>query len=555
MPQLRPYQSDLLQSVIAEFQRVRGVLMRLATGGGKTVILGAVVKWFVSLPLLALPWHTGVSCVLAHRQELVAQLSMQLAREGIYHDVIAADGTRRDVVRQHMEELGRNFVLAGANAKVASVDTLVRQLDEPWVARVGLFIPDEGHHVLQGNKWGKVVAAMPLARILMPSATPTRADGKGLGSHAHGYADVMVAGPSQRWLIDSGYLTPYRLIIPENRVDLSSVKLNSEGDFSQRAAAAAVEKAQITGDVVATYLKFARGKRGVTFAVDVEHAVEIAAAYRAAGVPAEAVSGKTPDTLRRKFIRMLRTGELLQLVNCDLFGEGFDLPAIEVISMARPTQSFALYAQQFGRALRILEGKAEAIIIDHVGNIERHNGPPDWRTFWTLDAREQRNSGPSLIKRCPNPECARGYLRELGACPYCDGGVLKAAPTARALPEQVDGNMAEVDPDWIAAKAREIARINGDPVALPVGLAARAGAFAQHKRRRDAADAVRLAMDTWAACQGSAPLDVLNRRFYLKFGTDVMSAQTLSRPEAEDLRGRIEASIVADGFVINEVVQ
>ncbi|MEG0966730.1 MAG: DEAD/DEAH box helicase [Pseudomonas sp.] len=544
MSKLRPYQSDLAEAVKKEWASGhRGVLLQMATGGGKTVVLGHLAAE-----------HRGVGVLIVHRQELVGQLSLQLAREGVYHDFVAPEAVRRDAVKTQMEELGRSFVQSGANWYVAGVDTLVRKTLD-WAHRCTLAIVDEGHHVLRENKWGKSLSMFPSARFLLPTATPCRADGKGLGSHAHGAADVMVKAPSQRWLIDSGYLTPYRLILPESKLDMSSVPIGADGDFNTKAAAREADKAMLYGDAVGTYLKFARGRRAIAFCINVDAATEFAVQLRAAGVRAEMISGSTPGHIRRRVLLDLKRGELDVVTSVDVLGEGVDIPAVEVVLMLRPTQSFALYAQQFGRALRILEGKTEAIIIDHVGNIERHNGPPDWRTFWTLDAREQRNSGPSLIKRCPNPECARGYLRELGACPHCDGGVAKAAPTARALPEQVDGNMAEVDPDWIAAKAREIARINGDPVALPVDLAARAGAFAQHKRRRDAADAVRLAMDTWAACQGAVPLDVLNRRFYLKFGTDVMSAQTLSRPEAEDLRGRIEASIVADGFVINEVVQ
>lgn len=75
-------------------------------------------------------------------------------------------------------------------------------------------------------------------------------------------------------------------------------------------------------------------------------------------------------------LRRFKARELTVLVNVDLFGEGFDLPATEVVSMARPTMSYALYVQQFSLALRLMDGKTEAIIIDHVGNVRRH-GLPD----------------------------------------------------------------------------------------------------------------------------------------------------------------------------------
>jgi DNA repair protein RadD len=109
-------------------------------------------------------------------------------------------------------------------------------------------------------------------------------------------------------------------------------------------------------------------------------------------VPAEVVHSKTPDAVRTRILARFRNREILQLVNVDLFGEGFDLPAIEVVSMARATQSYGLYVQQFGRALRIMDGKTHALIIDHVGNVGRH-GLPDARRIWTLDRRERGARG------------------------------------------------------------------------------------------------------------------------------------------------------------------
>ena len=94
----------------------------------------------------------------------------------------------------------------------------------------------------------------------------------------------------------------------------------------------------VVGDVVEHYKRLAMGKLGVTFASDVETATDIASRFRAEGVPAEVVSGKTPDHLRASILRRFKNREILQLVNVDLFGEGFDLPAIEVVSMARPTR-------------------------------------------------------------------------------------------------------------------------------------------------------------------------------------------------------------------------
>lgn len=539
MSELRPYQEQLEQDVLAAWAAgARGVLMRLATGGGKTVVLGSIVRD-----------HAGKAIVMAHRQELVGQLSLQLAREGVRHDVVANDKVRRECVRQHMDELGRSFIQVGARCRVASVQTLVRR-ELPDAEEITLAVCDEAHHYLRKNTYGKAIDALPNARLLLPTATPTRADGMGLGTHADGYADVMVAGPSMRALIDAGYLTPYRIICPKSDLDLTGVPTGASGEFGQKPLAAAARKSHLVGDVVDHYQRWAAGKTAATFHVDIQAATDTAAAFRARGITAEVLSGKTHGTLRTALMRKYRARELLVLCTVGVLGEGVDVPAMECVIDAQPTQSFANYAQKFGRMMRLIEGKEFGLYIDPVGNVERHNGPPDFRTHWTLDAREKRGkSEPSIIRICL--DCRMPYLRELTACPHCGEGL--PPPMERSGPEFVDGDLTEIDPAWLAERSREIARINGEPF-IPQHLTgdARGGAHKQHRERREAHVALRRMADTWAACQGPRPLRELYRRFYIAFGVDMATAQTLSRPDAEGLRSRIEANIIADGFVINQ---
>jgi superfamily II DNA or RNA helicase len=150
-----------------------------------------------------------------------------------------------------------------------------------------------------------------------------------------------------------------------------------------------VRKSHIVGDVVKEYVSRAYGKQFICFATDFETAGEIADKYNAVGINVAAVSAKTPTFTRNEYIRRFRDGQLMGLVNVDLFGEGFDVPAVEVVVMARPTASLAVYLQQFGRALRPLAGKAYGLVIDHVSNWKRH-GFPDKRHYWTLDRRDKR---------------------------------------------------------------------------------------------------------------------------------------------------------------------
>jgi len=183
------------------------------------------------------------------------------------------------------------------------------------------------HHVLTTNKWGKAFTMFPNAKALLVTATPCRADGKGLGAEYDGVVNRMVEGPTMRWLIDNGYLSDYRIICPPSNLDLSEVDVSADGDYNKIKLRTAVQKSSIMGDVVEHYLRIAPNKLGITFAPGVDIACEMAAKFNAAGVPTEIVSGKTESRVRAHILERFRRRELLMLVNVDLFGEGFDLPA------------------------------------------------------------------------------------------------------------------------------------------------------------------------------------------------------------------------------------
>jgi superfamily II DNA or RNA helicase len=480
-------------------------------------------------------------------------MSVALAREGVRHRIVGDRRLAQTCTTLHLEEVGRDYVNDNARVVAASVDTLVN-LDPKtaWLHQIELWIQDEAHHVLADNKWGRACALFPNAKGLGVTATPTRADGKGLGRHADGLMDAMVVGPSMRELIGRNYLTDYDVAAPTSTLDLSAVPVTDSGDYSPMKLKAARRKSTITGDVVKHYLRWAKGKRGVTFDTDIESATETAAAFRAAGVPAQVVTSKTPDALREKIKRQFKAGEVLQLVNVDLFGEGYDLPAIEVVSMARPTQSYSLYCQQFGRALRILEGKTRALIIDHVGNVERH-GLPDAKREWTLDRRERRARGNNLgvlaLRTCTNAECVLVYERFLPQCPYC-GTAPEVAD--RSSPEKVDGDLTLLDPAVLARLRGEINRVDDLPrFPSNAGVEVIGHIKKHHRERQQAQLSLRKEIALWAGWQnllGYSDREVA-RRFFLSFGIDTATVQTLGAADATALTERVRSQLSSNNVM------
>lgn len=407
------------------------------------------------------------------------------------------------------------------------------------------------HHLLKHNKWGKAVAMFPNARGLGVTAETERADGYGLGAMNDGIFQAIVLAPDMREIIGMGYLTDYRVFCPPSDLDLSTVDVGPSGEFVPAKLSKATKASHITGDVVKHYQRIAPGKLGICFAVDIESASDIATGFRDAGVPAEVVSSKTNPKLRRKILRDFRDRRVMMLVNVDLFGEGFDLPAIEVVIMARATASFNLYKQQFGRALRLLAGKTWAIIIDHVGNVIRH-GLPDQPKLQTLGRpvpKAKREPDENLIPLTVCTECTKPYIRANAKCTHCGHG---RVPMARSGPEFVEGDLTELTQEVLAKMRGDADKVVG-PCYIPQGVEPHvAGAIEKRHRQRAVAQGhLRNTLALWAGWQRSKGRDdsFIYRLFYLTYGVDMATAQTLGTPEADELRGKLERKLNAENIV------
>ena len=567
--QLRPYQNLQKQNIYKAWDEgASNVLAVLPTGGGKTVIFSEIIKD-----------HDGASCTIAHRQEIVCQISLAMARDGVRHRIIGPRSVIRQVVNNHMDELGQSFYSPQSHCAVAGVDTLVRRKSDlaQWLKSVTLWVQDEAHHVLRGNKWGSAAAMFANAKGLGVTATPLRADGKGLGRQYDGLFDQLVVGPTMRDLINTGYLTDYKIYAPQSDFKTTGIPTGKDGDYTRPGMMSAVKKSCIIGDVVKHYQRIASGKLGITFATDVESATDIAKQFNLAGVPAEVVTAKTLDKDRISILQRFKNKKLLQLVNVDLFGEGFDLPAIEVVSMVRPTRSFALYCQQFGRSLRLMiptsklstawgsytdaqrrdkiaaSDKPYAIIIDHVGNIQTDRGGlglPDAPRIWSLASRDRRSkSNNDVIPHRACAECGALYERIYKACPFCH---YMHVPMGRSKPEFVDGDLIELDAATLAHMRGQIDRVDLHPEDYRavlqnehVPLIGQLGHVKRHVKRQQMQKELRASICWWGAYQRANGLSDSEsyRLFYLRFEIDVMSAQTLNAKDAHILMDKINKTL------------
>lgn len=540
MIDLRPHQIHLDNDInAAKKAGNQNVLAVSPTGSGKTVLFSHRVRNF-----------NTQSAIVAHRGELLGQISFTLTRFHVPHRIIAPPKIIKEINRSQLIKLKRSSYDPNAKCAVVSIQSLVANKDRfaPWGKSVANWITDEGHHVLADNTWGKGLALFPNAHGELYTAHSGRGDGKGLGRHAHGIVDALVEGPYMRDLINAGFLVDYKIICPPSDFNRGSLETSANGEFSPSSVKKATKASHVLGDVVESYLRYARGKKGITFAADIEDAELIAANFRAAGVPAAAVSSKTPSNDRIKYLDQFECGGLLQLVNVDLFGEGYDLPSLEVVSFARPTMSFQTYLQQFGRVLRtcVEMGKRYGIVIDHVGNVLEHLLPDAYR-LQTLDARPRGTKGtkdPDAIplKRCLNFECFQPYEAIHPQCPFCG---TKPIIAERSRIEHVDGDLYELDPATLSAMRGDLARHMTYPNTWGLPDIAAAGARKNHWEKCVAIEVLKESMAWWAGYQMHRGLTepMCQRAFYYRFGIDVLSAQMLGRKEAEELHHKVQDHI------------
>lgn len=459
--ELRPYQQDLVNKIgLAYKSGFKCPLAVLSTGGGKTVIFSHITHGASQKgnPVL----------VAAHRKEIIRQISLSLARFGVYHQVIAPPARAASIRIAHVRAYGKCFVDKKSTVIVGSTQTLINRLDQVRLIfdlakkqnenAKPLIVFDEAHHAVPGTQHGKIMEfAERLGSLgLMVTATPCRLDGKGLGTCAGGYADTIVEGPSMEWLVNNGYLSKFRILTVEHQLDMSDVKKRA-GEYISADLEELVNKPSITGDAVEHYKREASGKKAVVFCVSVAHSKEVASAFCDAGIKAAHIDGTTDDEIRDRSILDFADGKIDVLCQVNLFSEGFDLASIAqkdvtidcLVDLA-PTNSLVNAMQRWGRVLRPYPGKV-AIILDHAGNTILRHGLPTTKRAWSLEGikKQKRGENEKIIHcRCcpkcftvhkPSPTCPNQDF--LGTGKPC-GHVYE---TGSRQIEERDGELVEID--------------------------------------------------------------------------------------------------------------
>lgn len=555
--QLRSYQQDLKNKIYkALADGFKAPLAVSPTGSGKAVTLCSIAydlaigKVFgESLPVV----------IIVHRKELVSQLCVTLSRASVPHNIIAPKNVVVGIIAAQRRATGKQYYDHRAPITVVSVDTFNSRSDsyKKLADGIKVWIQDEAAHVLKNNKWGKAIALFPNARGIGFTATPQRLDKRGLGTHADGVFDTMILGPSTKFLINEGYLSKYKIVVPPGDYQDHLKKASEGADFTREAMAVASRDSHVVGDVVSNYLKFAKGKQAIVFASDIEAAMKIEQEFLKNDVPALTLTGETPDAKRSQGVIDFEEERIKVLVNVDLFDEGFDVPGIECVIMARPTMSVSKYLQMVGRGLRIKKGKEYALIIDHVGNIRGQGGDhglPDQHRTWTLDRIVKRRDTTNLFRICSNHLCNAPYDKVLEACPYCGTEYIKqynraGGTSAREALKQVDGDLMLLDSDTIRELEADLVLESPEEMAERVALAAgTAAGISVGRKQQERIDMQKQLADTVAIWAGKMKHfgysdRQIHKKFYLTYDMSITGALSLKTKEMKALEGMIKYEV------------
>jgi superfamily II DNA or RNA helicase len=369
---LRAYQEEAINKITNSLKSNRSCLVVMPTGTGKTIVFAELLKMM----------DKGRGMVVAHREELINQAVDKIKIvTGIEPDVEMAD--RHADLDYHNKS---KVVVSSVQTQIAGKPPRMEKFSPESFS---LLILDEAHHA-SAKSWRKVVEYYqrnPTLKIIGFTATPDRLDRKALGdmfetvAFEYGISDA----------IKDGWLVPIKQQMVEvTALDYSSIRTTA-GDLNGRDLAQVMEDEVALHEVATPAVELMRGRKALVFASSVYHAQRLAEIFNRHDLTAECVSGKTPKIERAEIVKKFSTGEIKVLCNVGCFTEGFDDPGVEVVIMARPTKSRALYSQMVGRGTRPLSGLVDQFgspltrrsaintsskpyveIIDFSGNCGRH---------------------------------------------------------------------------------------------------------------------------------------------------------------------------------------
>jgi ribonuclease E len=323
---------------------IRRYRFRHPTASGKTIAAAGFVEAARTLGVL----------ILTHRRLLVSQFQRDLTTEGYGDRFSPAIERGKEPLR------GSNPLTIQTYAWFARhQDTLSREAYQ-------LVICDEAHTAL-GEKTSKAIRSFPEPIYIGMTATEQLI--------AKQVSDVFPASVDDLPLQDAarrGLIAPLRDLRVPPVAAINQVPIVG-GDFDQDILAKTLDHQALNQAAASLYRDRFDNTPGIVYAAGVEHAYNLAQEFRAAGLQAEAVSGRTPPVRLAETLAAYERGEINVLINAMLLAEGWNSPRATVCMHLAPTASRRVYQQRIGRIMRTHPRKEAGIVVDFVPKAATHN--------------------------------------------------------------------------------------------------------------------------------------------------------------------------------------
>lgn len=427
MKQLRPYQRDVLEKLHKRLKETDApLLVNASVGAGKSLIIAELLLIIERAGWRAL-CLTMNSTLISQNAEAYRD---QGGNAGIFCASLGQKDTSQPILFASPLSVRGNIRSKGNISKIPFNLIVVDECHNiNFEQKDTTYMRILNHYDRYAKKEGHTL------RVVGLTGTPYRGKGYTIVGNGHFFKEE-VCSITAEWLIQEKYLTNpvWGYCEKAMQYDFHDLKINALGRFNSVQINEEIRrKTRLTAKIMTEVIEIVKNRKGAfIFASSVQHCAECAQ-----WLPPEetaVITGSTPDEMREHYINQSRAGIIKYLVNVNVLSTGVDVPNFDTVVFVRPTESLVLYIQCLGRGLRLWPDKAECLILDYAGNLERHGdidnqlinkalvqnreGNPDYciecfncNTLNTVNAR--RCIGMVQDKRCD-------HWFEWKKCPGCD---------------------------------------------------------------------------------------------------------------------------------------
>ncbi len=461
--ELRPYQQEAIDIILADLETQQFELLQAPTGAGKTIMFSKLVERLLKAFEMRV-------LILAHREILISQTVKRMREVWPEVPVSMACASAGEVDFSQPVVVGSIQTVAKRINELPMFHLVI--IDEAHRLQPRGNIGSEGEIVTQDSSYNlvleRLLSYLHTMRVLGVTATPFR-----LG-HGYIYGNKCKPGRlnwfpgltyqiTMKTLIDTGALVPFGGVVADDLTkDLGFVRRNTGGDFNERQLSEVMSRTIHLDAAVEAYEAYGEGrKHGVAFCVDIDHAEALEERFSAAGIPCAAVHSEMLHDRRRWILSEFEAGRINMLLNVGILIEGWDSPQVDLIMPCRPTLAPALFIQMLGRGLRTHPGKTDCKLIDLAGNYDRH-GHPDSPTV-KIPKNRDNDDGFDEYDDVPLPsermceECETVVTTRAWVCPKCGHLLIPQSdiPTLRQLKHDGTVSITDEMAEIIECKIRE----------------------------------------------------------------------------------------------------